>query len=206
MTDSAGHWQSVYEGKAPTEVSWFQAEPARSLAWIAEVCPDKDTPIIDVGAGASLLCDRLLDRGYRHISLLDIAPGALAHTRKRLGERADTVTWYTGDLLSFKATRPFGLWHDRAVLHFLRDVNDRRRYVDVLRDSLQPGGYALIATFAVGGPTRCSGLDIVQYDCPSLQALLGDDFECIRESREQHQTPGGSEQLFQYCLFRYLPA
>jgi hypothetical protein len=71
----------------------------------------------------------------------------------------------------------------------------------VLRQALPPGGHALIATFAKGGPTRCSGLDVVQHDAASLQHLLGPDFEQVRAATEVHRTPAGSDQLFYYGLF-----
>ena len=62
-----------------------------------------------------------------------------------------------------------------------------------------------IATFAVGGPTRCSGLEIVQYDAPALLRLVGDEFSLVREAEEVHVTPAGAEQRFQYAMMRRQP-
>jgi 2-polyprenyl-3-methyl-5-hydroxy-6-metoxy-1,4-benzoquinol methylase len=196
------HWQAVYEKKVSTEVSWYQPEPTRSLEWLSKVVPDHGAAILDVGAGASRLVDRLLEQGYRRVGVLDIAPAALAEVRDRLGPRAAQVEWYTGDVLDFAPPHRFDVWHDRAVLHFLRQPEQQQRYAEVLRRTLNLGGHVLISTFAVGGPTRCSGLDVVQYDCATLGALLGEEFRCLREETELHRTPGGGEQLFQYCLFR----
>jgi SAM-dependent methyltransferase len=195
------HWQTVYRTKASSEVSWFQAEPSRSLEWIRSVAPDPSSRILDVGAGASLLVDRLLERGYRDVAVLDLAPAALAEVEERLGERAAGVEWLVGDVLELDAPASADVWHDRAVLHFLREPARQRAYAEVLRRTLRPGGHALIATFAVGGPTRCSGLEVVQHDCPSLEALLGEEFRCVREATELHATPAGGTQRFQYCLF-----
>lgn len=203
---SERHWQDVYERKPSDEVSWFQEEPTLSLRWIEEAAPERTAEILDVGAGASRLVDRLLDRGYRRVAVLDVAPNALEQARRRLGERAERVDWWVGDLLELSAPRPFDVWHDRAVLHFLREPEQQRRYAEVLRRTLRPGGHALIATFAVGGPTRCSGLEVVQYDCERLGALLGPELECVRSEQEMHRTPAGGEQRFQYCLFRRRPA
>ena len=44
------------------------------------------------------------------------------------------------------------------------DPSDRRAYVTNLRQGLRPQGHVILATFAVGGPTKCSGLDVTQYD------------------------------------------
>lgn len=159
---------------------------------------------MDVGAGASLLVDRLLAFGYSHVALLDVAHAALAEVRQRLGERAAEVEWFTEDLLNFDPPHPFDIWHDRAVLHFLGEPEQQLRYAEVLRRSLVPGGHAVIATFAVGGPVRCSGLDVVQYDCESMGRLLGAEFRCVRQEKENHRTPGGADQMFQFCMFRRL--
>ena len=31
------HWEHVYETKSPTELSWFQAVPSKSMAMIREI-------------------------------------------------------------------------------------------------------------------------------------------------------------------------
>lgn len=184
-----------------TDVSWYQEVPTRSLAWIQAVAPDRATEIIDVGAGASFLVDHLLEAGYRRVAVLDLAPRALASVKERLGDRAAAVEWFVGDVTGFVPPHQFDLWHDRAVLHFLTTAEQKQRYATALRATLRPGGHALIATFAHGGPTRCSGLEVVQYDCAEIAEVLGPEFACIRSEQELHRTPGGSEQRFQYCLF-----
>ena len=62
-------WEQIYEGKAPQEVSWYQSRPSTSLCMFAECGLAKDSPLIDVGGGASLLVDRLLDLGYSRLTL-----------------------------------------------------------------------------------------------------------------------------------------
>src|SRR5688500_15672235 len=116
------HWEGIYQAKAPTEVSWYQPEARLSLQLIRRVAPDLDSPVVDVGGGASTLVDGLLDRGYRNVTILDLAPGALAQAQEQLGERAIQVRWIVGDALEMPLVRAFAaVWHDRAVFHFLTD-------------------------------------------------------------------------------------
>ncbi|MFU8850447.1 hypothetical protein ACNAW0_05625 [Micromonospora sp. SL1-18] len=82
---TAEHWTSVYEQKRTTEVSWFQPEPTLSLDLLSAANVGTDDPILDVGAGSSVLVDRLLERGFRDVSVLDISPPALRATQHRLG-------------------------------------------------------------------------------------------------------------------------
>lgn len=200
--DRKEHWENVYQTKSPLEVSWYQREPEVSLALIDRARIDPTAPVIDVGGGASVLVDRLLARGFEQVSVLDVSAKALAHAQTRLGDRAHAVEWLEADVTQFRPPHRFQLWHDRAVFHFLTDPEDRRAYVTALMESLEPGGYLIIATFAIGGPEKCSGLDICQYDAARMGAELGAEFELQEEVGETHATPAGKEQRFIFLRYR----
>jgi 2-polyprenyl-3-methyl-5-hydroxy-6-metoxy-1,4-benzoquinol methylase len=196
-------WNQVYQTKGTDDVSWYQRRPDLSLALIAASHVSKDAGVIDVGGGASTLVDFLLDDGYTRLAVLDLSNAALSHSRSRLGARASTVGWFVADVTSFAPPRRFGLWHDRAVFHFLTGVDDRRGYVATLRRTLQPGGAVVISTFALDGPPKCSGLDVMRYDESSILAELGAEFQLQEIRRETHITPWESEQCFIYFRFRW---
>jgi SAM-dependent methyltransferase len=195
------HWENTYRSKLPDRVSWYQAEPLLSLAMIRNAGVSPSEPLIDVGGGASVLVDRLLAAGHTDLTVLDISSSALAASRQRLGAAAERVAWVCADVLNFQPGREYALWHDRALFHFLTAAEDRARYRDSLRRGLRKGGQLVLAAFAVGGPLRCSGLDIVQYDADKLSAELGPEFTLAEQAHETHRTPAGGEQLFAW--FRY---
>lgn len=195
------HWQNVYGSKAFTDVSWFQPRPERSLQIIKETAVGRDDAIIDVGGGASTLVDHLLDDGFSNITVLDIADLAFEQSKKRLGARADRVDWIVGDVTAFQPARTWQLWHDRAVLHFLIEEQDRARYVDVLRQGLAPGGHIVLSVFGPDGPLKCSGLEIRRYSVDMVGELLGPDFELLNSEIEDHLTPTGSTQQFLYSCW-----
>jgi RimJ/RimL family protein N-acetyltransferase len=196
------HWQDVYATKRHTDVSWYQADPARSLEFIEASGLAKDRAIIDVGGGASTLVDHLLGRGYTQLTVLDIAASALRQARQRLGGRADSVDWQVADVVAFEAQHRFALWHDRAVLHFLVDAGDRERYMEALRGALAPGGHVVLAGFGPNGPRKCSGLPVRRYTVEKFAKLLGPDFELLDHAIEEHTTPGGAEQQFLYTRWQ----
>jgi ubiquinone/menaquinone biosynthesis C-methylase UbiE len=204
MTDTTqAHWQQVHAAKPADTVSWFQSEPTPSLAMITATGLGPEAAVIDVGGGASCLVDRLLDRGIRRITVLDVSNEALDIARARLGDRAGLVAWQVADITAW--TPPpaaFDLWHDRAVLHFLVRGVDRRAYVRAMSRGLKPGGYAILAPFSLTGPERCSGLLVQRYSPEILRALVGPGFELIEARPETHRTPGGAAQDFVWCLFR----
>jgi trans-aconitate methyltransferase len=133
--------------------------------------------------------------------VLDISAQALAHARLRLAEQICNVDWYEADVTMFEPPRQFSLWHDRAVFHFLTDKADRQKYVDVLFKTLIPGGHLIIMAFALDGPKKCSGLDIVQYDAEKMNAELGSGFILTESGYETHLTPAGNEQKFAYFSY-----
>lgn len=203
--DPKAHWERVYAERSPHEVSWYQREPTVSLALIRRSGVTADQPVIDVGGGASTLVDALLAGGYRRVAVLDISARALAHARARLGPAARQVEWHEADVTAFKPPHRFALWHDRAVFHFLVDEQSRSRYLEALEGALLPAGLVVIAAFGIGGPRRCSGLPVTQYDGPSLGALLGDGFRLVESVNETHLTPRGDAQLFGCHLFARTP-
>ena len=199
------HWDSVYEQKGPSQVSWFRPHLEQSLRFIGAAGLGRDAAIIDVGGGASTLVDDLLVRGYRNVSVLDVSPKAIQAAQSRLGDRAGDVHWLVADITQAELpVDAYDFWHDRAVFHFLRDEADRRRYVAAVRRSLKPGGHVLVATFGPEGPTRCSGLDVVRYGPEDLHAEFGGAFEKVGSLTETHSTPSGAEQQFVYCYCRLL--
>ncbi|MBL0029813.1 MAG: class I SAM-dependent methyltransferase [Rhodanobacteraceae bacterium] len=203
--EQQSHWQQVYATKATDAVSWYRPHLDRSLAFIDALGLDRDAPILDVGAGASTLVDDLLARGFRELTLNDLADTALALARQRLASSplALNVRYRVGDITTLDLPDAHvALWHDRAVFHFLTEPAQRAAYVAQAAHTLRPGGHLLIATFAADGPERCSGLPVQRYDADTLAAEFAPHFTRIGDAREQHPTPFGTTQSFQYVLLQ----
>jgi SAM-dependent methyltransferase len=196
------HWQGIYDRKLAPTVSWFQATPQTSLDLIHETGVTLDARIVDIGGGASTLVDHLLAEGFADLTVLDIATAALDQAQARLGDDAAKITWCPEDVTVWVPGLPFDLWHDRAVFHFLTDAGDRAKYRAALQQGLKPGGWAIIATFALDGPERCSGLPVVRYSHDTLATELGAAFSLVNSGREEHVTPGGTHQNFVCSVFR----
>ncbi len=200
--DSKAHWEAMYRQRAPTEVSWYQTHPELSLALIEATGIGRDAAIIDVGAGASVLVDQLLDAGFTRVTALDISATALQRAKERLGERARLVTWVEGDVTAMPPLGPFDVWHDRALFHFLTEADQRRRYLQAVEQQLAAGGHLIIATFALKGPPQCSGLPVQCYSPETLRREVGGRFELVEAREEAHRTPRNVLQSFLYARFR----
>jgi len=195
--DRAHYWDAIYRSKDSSELSWSQPVPSISLELVG--AREGRTSIIDVGAGNSRLVDHLIDDGWNNITLVDLSEAALKETCSRLGERCVGINLVTGDICSLRASRPFDVWHDRAVFHFLSG-SERVRYVEVASAAVQTGGQLVIGAFGPEGPPQCSGLPVTRYSAEGLAAIFQPQFELIRSLTEVHETPWGVAQTFTWVI------
>ena len=201
-SETKTHWDNVYLSKEPTETSWYQKDPTMSLNLIADSGISHSNSIVDIGGGASLLIDKLLAKGFQDLTVLDISDRALQYAQNRLAKQANKVKWITMDITEYESPRQFDLWHDRAVFHFLTAEEQKEKYKQCLNKALSLNGYLILATFALDGPMKCSGLEVERYDATKLQGELGDNFNLLKVVEEYHLTSWGAEQKFIYCLFK----
>ena len=97
------HWEGFYATKDFNEVNWFQSHPSPSLDLIQTSGIPKKANIIDIGAGASNLVERLLKEGFENISILDISSNALTTTQRRLGAKSKQVQWIIADVFNSRS-------------------------------------------------------------------------------------------------------
>lgn len=206
MSDQA-RWNQRYADEQDQSFSWTETASADSvsLQWILDAT-NRDARIADVGAGRSMLIDHLLARGYRHLAHVEWSDAASRDVQNRLGQEADAVEWFAGDVCEWVPGRPIDLWHDRAVFHFQTIEAEKQRYLQTLDRIVSTDGSVLLATFHLDGPETCSGFPVARYDATGLMTTLAtftDSTWCLeRECVHAHHTPGGRVQLFQYVLAR----
>ena len=195
------HWENVYRQKGDAELSWHQEEPGLSLALIRQFASPA-MRIIDVGGGSSGLAGRLAAGGYDGVTVVDLSAAALERARERAGPAAERITWRVADATRAQDLGRFDVWHDRAVFHFLTEPADRQAYLDRARESIVSGGHLIVATFALDGPPKCSGLEVQRYDAAGLVAAFGEPFQLVYKTREVHTTPWGKPQAFTYAVLQ----
>lgn len=201
-SERKSHWEKIYHGKATNEMSWYQPKPITSIRVIENLKIAKSARIIDVGGGDSLLVDHLLDLGYTNITVLDISEKAIQSAKNRLGTRANNVHWIEADVASFTPHHQYDFWHDRAAFHFLIDIEEIDFYVSTVSSAISVGGFLVIGTFSLGGPKKCSGLEIQQYSSQSMFEVFKSNFDRITCTTVEHITPVGSTQEFVFCSFQ----
>ena len=200
---TAEHWDSAYAQGERTR-SWFQEYPGASLRMLDAAGVTSQDSVLDIGGGASLLTDSLLERGHIDLNVLDVSAAALRIIQRRLGP-TEQVQWILADLLTWNPQRTYAAWHDRAVFHFITAERDKLRYLTILNTATKPGSVAILGCFAPDGPQSCSGLPVARYSTADLTTTLGDDWTLVATEREEHHTPTGGVQPFTWAAFRHQP-
>ncbi len=198
------HWEKVYSTKEINEVSWYQQTPTESLDFIKQMGINKESSIIDIGGGDSLLVDHLLELGFTNISVLDISEVAINKAKARLGEKASKVNWIVSDVLHLDLGLKFECWHDRAAFHFLQTEEEIENYVSIAQKHVSKEGKLIVGTFSTEGPEKCSGLPVKQYNDTLISATLQKWFEKIKCVTVDHITPFNTIQNFMFCSFKKL--
>ena len=204
------YWNRVFESNEIEKLGWYEYYPEKCLYLLDKCSLNKDDIIIDIGSGVSNLIDNLLARGYENLVALDISNSAIKIKKKLLKENGldpESITWITGDIkdnsiLQERLTGKIMLWHDRAVLHFLREQEERNLYLENLLNNLSSNGYVIIAAFSKNGAKRCSGLDLLNYDVEDIEDFLGDDFKLLSSFSYTYYQPSGNPRPFIYSLFQ----
>ena len=200
------HWNRKYTETPLTELGWYEADPAPSIQLIERCAVPKHSVIVDIGSGTSTLIARLLALGYQDINALDISDVALEKAKSLLSkEQADQVHWLVEDVTNPSAAlqnQSVAIWHDRAVFHFLTEEQHRNAYRSLLQKTLLPGGFVIMATFALNGAAKCTGLPVQRYDVESLVKFLGEGFKLIESFDYLYRMPSGDTRPYVYARFQ----
>jgi SAM-dependent methyltransferase len=207
MTSSSKeHWNKVYTNNPITQLGWYEAQSFPSVKLIERCAVPKHYPIIDIGSGTSTLISDLLELGYQNLYPIDISDVALEKAKAVLGkERAAKVHWIVDDITnpsSVLQLQNAAVWHDRAVFHFLTEEQHRQTYHSLLQKIVMPGGFVIMATFAMDGATKCSGLPVQRYSAESLSEFFGDEFRLVESSNYTYQMPSGELRPYVYTRFQ----
>ncbi len=200
------HWNEKYANSPATQLGWYEAQPTPSIQLIENCLVPKHSTIIDVGSGASTLIANLLELGYRNLYAVDISEVALEKAKNLLTEaQSSQVHWLVDDITQPSAMLQLenvAVWHDRAVFHFLTEARDRQTYHELIQKLVMPGGFVVMAAFAMDGATKCSGLPVQRYSAESLSAFLGQGFKLVESLDYTYHMPSGDPRPYVYTRFQ----
>ena len=203
MNAQKDHWNNVYTKKSHEKLGWFENDLSPSIKLIKTTQIDSSARILNVGAGSTVLIDQLLKLGFNNLIATDISEVSLQNLSSRVG--AENIECMVDDLTQPTALNqiaPVDLWIDRAVLHFFTDSNDQETYFKLLKNSITPKGFVIIAEFNLEGALKCSGLDVCRYNTKIISDKLGPEFKLIEDFDYTYTMPSGDTREYIYTLFQ----
>lgn len=207
-TQKQTYWDQVYQNQGIKDLNWTQDEATSSINLVKRTGLQKDDPIIDVGSGSSVLVKNLVEKGYLNVIATDISEKALAQNKERLGANAEKVHWVIDDVTNpqkLHEVGKVGLWHDRAVFHFLTDFKERLNYFALMNQTVKEEGFVILSAFNHDAPNECSGLAIRKYDEEGLKSFMGPGYRVIKCFDVNEKAPNGTERSYIYALFQRIP-
>lgn len=202
------HWNSKYTNDPITQLGWYKSRSFPSIQLIEQCAVPRDSQIVDVGSGTSILIFNLLELGYHNLYAIDISDVALEKAKTLLNkEQAAQVQWMVDDITNPAAAlqlQNIAVWHDRAVFHFLTEEQHRRTYHSLLQKVVMPGGFIVTATFSLDGAEKCSGLPVQRYSVESLCEFFGDGFSLVESLDYTYRMPSGDLRPYVYARFQKL--
>lgn len=204
--DFEEHWNNAYRKTPVNSLGWYEENPEPSLKLIRECNLPEDSLIFNAGAGASTLIECLLNEGYTNIAVNDISSSALIELKNNLTMNNNSnVEFILDDLtnpISLLEVKNVDLWHDRAVLHFFTQENQRETYFKLLKKLVKLSGFVILAEFNLEGAKKCCGLDVYNYNAQMLQNYLGEEFNLIKSFNYTYIQPSGNTREYVYTLFQ----
>ncbi len=207
-SEKQAHWDKVYEGKKINDLNWTQEEATASLKLIDACNLQADDTIIDIGSGASILIQNLLEKGFFNIIATDISENALNANKERLGELSEKVNWVVDDFTNPQKLHDFDkvtVWHDRAVFHFLTDFKERLNYFSLMNQLVKEEGYVILSAFNTAAKDESTDLEVRKYDEESLRSFMGPGYKLLQSFNTNETSPNGTESSLIYALFQRIP-
>lgn len=206
--EKQAHWDKVYKEQDINELGWTQQEASASLQLIEACNLQVDDTIVDVGSGASVLIQNLVEKGFLNIIATDISENALSANKKRLGDLSGKVNWIVDDVTNPHKLPDFGkaaVWHDRAAFHLLTDFKERLNYFSLMNQLVKEEGYVILSAFNNDAEDTCSNLEVRKYDEEGLRSFMGPGYKLLQSFNTKERSPNGTENSFIYALFQRIP-
>jgi hypothetical protein len=198
-SEAANYWNNIHQTKK-SDVSWWQDEKDLWLDLLQHCSGSKTLGAIDVGAGSSYFIDALSTQNYSPLCVNDLSASALEEISNRFMQRHVELTVLQGDVCDLQLKNRVGLWHDRAVFHFLTDSASKAEYKNsLLRNTTNTADF-IIATFSPEGPETCSGLQVQRWTAEDLARFFAPEFSLVFNEVRMHHTPWGGSQSFTVCV------
>lgn len=85
---SSEYWESRYKEQ---QTGWDIGKPSTPLADFIDRIPNKNASILIPGCGNSYEAEYLVEQGFTHVTVIDIAPSPVERLQQKIGDKAKVL-------------------------------------------------------------------------------------------------------------------
>ncbi len=203
MKSKNAHWDNIFSNSENSKLGWYESDTSATFQLLNQIKRLEEKTVFIPGAGTSTLVEDLIPLA-KQLVLNDVSNEALNILKKRIENTSSNIIWNCQDI-----TVPFDkhfpkvdIWIDRAVLHFLTNKEDIKKYISNIKSNLNKNGYVIFAEFSKVGVAQCAGLDVQRYSKDELSQNLGDSFELLYHFDFIYTNPNGDKRPYIYTLYK----
>lgn len=134
--DSTQHWDSIYESQAPKNVPADDEVGCAALAHFGDV---NGRRLLDLGCGTGEYTRFFAARGAQVLAIDQSSVAVTTLSRQCSEAGIENVEGVVADAMDLERLGPFDFVFGSMILHHIEPFH---RFVDVLADSMHPGGRA----------------------------------------------------------------
>ncbi|MBE9561677.1 MAG: methyltransferase domain-containing protein [Proteobacteria bacterium] len=203
MKYTGNHWDTIFSNTEYAKLGWYEKDISQTLKLLNKIPAWEKSTIFISGAGTSILIDELFAKGVKLV-LNDISIEALNQVKNRLNDKAEQINWLCQNITQPIQDIMVDIWIDRAVLHFLTEESDIKRYFKNVKSTLKPNGYAIFAEFSKVGASKCAGLTLQRYSVEELSERLGSSFQLISYFDYTYTNYRGEPRPYIYAMYKII--
>jgi len=156
----------------------------------------RDKHIAEIGVGTGRLAKRVLDRGCKHFTGIDISPSTVRKARENL-RNYKNVELIVANIESFTRKESFDVIY--SVLTFMH-VKNKKKAISNIVTSLKPSGYAVVSVSKQERSMTCGKRRIKLFPEPAEDYVrcfrdLGCKVELMIELVDSFTFPSGEKDL-----------
>ncbi len=176
LSDSENGWTRLYEDMPVEQMPWYSERMDSDLTKALHTFIPMPSRLIELGSGPGILAAQLAAMGHEVVGV-DIAPKAIAFSRKRFGDLNPRLRYEVADVTALPPELgTFDHAVDRGCFHSL-PPEKRGVYIRSVRSVLRPGGRLILKTFSRDepgdwGPHRFDIEELKELFRPAFQPVF----------------------------------
>ncbi|MBF7153943.1 class I SAM-dependent methyltransferase [Bacillus albus] len=163
-------WNEFYENREK-DVPFFENVPDENLVSYIETGWVSKGKVLELGCGPGRNAIYLANEGFE-VTAVDLSIEGINWAKERALAKGIEIDFICDSIFNLECQNDFDFIYDSGLLHHI-PPHRRISYVNLIKNSLKPGGYFGITCFAAGDLDERNGSEITDWDVYRGWSLQG---------------------------------